>query len=65
MNKGFSKAGKSTFFEAQNLIKETVFYPIFPLLWIMLKLLELVIYNNLLALGHTNFRLLSITKENP
>jgi hypothetical protein len=37
MNKGFSKAGKSNFFEAQNLIKETVFYPIFPPLWIIIE----------------------------
>ncbi|MFC0775706.1 hypothetical protein [Terrimonas alba] len=65
MNKGFSKAGKSTFFEAQNLIKETVFYPIFPPLWIIAELLELLIYNKPLALGGINFRLLSTTKENP
>jgi hypothetical protein len=65
MNKGFSKAGKSTFFEAQNLINDTVFYPIFPLLWIIVGLLELLIYNNPLALGGINFRLLSTTKENP
>ena len=65
MNKGFSKAGKSTFFGGQNLINKTVFYPIFPPLWIIVDLLEMAIYNKLLALAGTNFRLLSTTKENP
>jgi hypothetical protein len=27
---GFLKAGKSTFFELENLTKQAVFYPIFP-----------------------------------
>jgi hypothetical protein len=57
-----SKAGKSNFFEGQNLTKQTVFYPTFPRLWIIVKSL---FYNNLLALGGLNFRLLSIIKEEP
>ena len=60
--RAFSKAGKSNFFDRQNLTKQTVFYPTFPRLWIIANRL---FYNNLLALGGLNFRLLSITKEEP
>jgi hypothetical protein len=58
----FLKAGKSNFFDRHNLTKQTVFYPTFPRMWIIVKR---SFYNNLLALGGHNFRLLSISKEEP
>ena len=60
--RAFSKAGKSNFFEGHNLTKQTVFYPTFPRLWIIVSQ---PFYNNLLALDGRNFRLLSIIKEEP
>jgi hypothetical protein len=58
----FLKAGKSNFFDRHNLTKQTVFYPTFPRIW---NIVMGRFYNNLLALGRHNFRLLSMSKEEP
>ena len=58
----FLKAGKSNFFDRHNLTKQTVFFFFFPRMW---NIVMGTFYNNLLALGGHNFRLLSMSKEEP